>query len=87
MCGHTGVGFMHSTFEMLSSMKPFLGMILQVVRSLFILCRKINLVLNIYCSETVVVILRFLFASYFTAGGGKIIADVFSDKSTCEASL
>ncbi|CAD6251105.1 unnamed protein product [Miscanthus lutarioriparius] len=25
MCGPTGVGFMHSTFEMLSSMEPFLG--------------------------------------------------------------
>jgi cysteine desulfurase/selenocysteine lyase len=25
MCGPTGVGFMHGTFEMLSSMEPFLG--------------------------------------------------------------
>ena len=25
MCGPTGVGFMHSSFEMLSSMEPFLG--------------------------------------------------------------
>ncbi|RLN08746.1 cysteine desulfurase 1, chloroplastic [Panicum miliaceum] len=25
MCGPTGIGFMHSTFEMLSSMEPFLG--------------------------------------------------------------
>nr|CAB3449666.1 unnamed protein product [Digitaria exilis] len=25
MCGPTGVGFMHSTFEMLSTMEPFLG--------------------------------------------------------------
>ena len=25
MCGPTGVGFMHGTFEMMSSMEPFLG--------------------------------------------------------------
>jgi len=25
MCGPTGVGSMHGTFEMLSSMEPFLG--------------------------------------------------------------
>jgi hypothetical protein len=32
MCGPTGIGFMHSTFEM-SSMEPFLGKILHSGRS------------------------------------------------------
>jgi selenocysteine lyase/cysteine desulfurase len=42
MCGPTGVGFLHGKFEILSSMEPFLGKILQGEMNLFTLCQRIE---------------------------------------------
>lgn len=79
MCGPTGIGFLYGKGDILSSMPPFLGIMLFHLKLGSVISR--NLIFKFWVLKSLdLESMRMVF--FLFSGGGEMISDVFLDHST-----